>query len=59
MTAIWWIRRDVRLHDAPALQSALAHGTVVPAFILDDALLKNASLMKKKLPVRGAALTGW
>jgi deoxyribodipyrimidine photo-lyase len=46
MSVIWWIRRDVRLHDAPALQSALAHGPVVPVFILDDVLLKNAPLVK-------------
>lgn len=37
---IWWIRRDVRLHDNPALARALAGGgPVVPAFVLDPALL--------------------
>lgn len=41
MTVIWWIRRDVRLQDAPALCSALANGPVAPVFILDPALLKN------------------
>jgi len=35
MTAIWWIRRDLRLNDNPALQAALAHGEVVPLFIND------------------------
>ena len=37
MTAIWWIRRDLRLVDNAALQSALAAGPVVPVFILDPA----------------------
>jgi deoxyribodipyrimidine photo-lyase len=37
---IWWIRRDVRLHDNPALARALAGGgPVVPLFVLDPALL--------------------
>lgn len=32
---IWWIRRDLRLHDNPALVAAAAEGAVVPLFILD------------------------
>jgi deoxyribodipyrimidine photo-lyase len=47
MTAIWWIRRDMRLHDAPALHAALSHGPVTPVFILDPALLKNAPDQKR------------
>lgn len=39
-TAIWWIRRDLRLHDSPALSAALDHGAVIPLFILDPALLR-------------------
>lgn len=35
-TAIWWIRRDLRLEDNPTLAAALAGGrSVVPVFILD------------------------
>jgi deoxyribodipyrimidine photo-lyase len=35
-TAIWWIRRDLRLRDNAALQAALDRAqTVVPLFILD------------------------
>ncbi len=41
MTAIWWIRRDVRLSDNPALHAALEHGTVIPLFILDPRLLSR------------------
>lgn len=41
-TAIWWIRRDLRLTDNSALQAALAQAaTVVPVFILDDAALDS------------------
>ncbi len=40
MTAIVWFRRDLRLHDHPALRAALdAHDEVVPVFCLDDRLL--------------------
>jgi len=41
MTAIWWIRRDLRLADNHALQSALELGAVVPVFILDPHLLSR------------------
>ncbi|MEW6728798.1 MAG: deoxyribodipyrimidine photo-lyase [Pseudomonadota bacterium] len=33
MTAIWWIRRDLRLADNPALAAALLHGPVIPLYI--------------------------
>ncbi len=35
MTSIWWIRRDLRLTDNPALHTALEFGDVIPVFILD------------------------
>ncbi|MBS1869047.1 MAG: deoxyribodipyrimidine photo-lyase [Actinobacteria bacterium] len=39
-TAIVWLRRDLRVHDHPPLAAALAaHDQVVPAFVLDPALL--------------------
>jgi len=39
-TAIVWFRRDLRVHDHPALSAAAAgFDAVVPAFVLDDALL--------------------
>lgn len=48
---IWWIRRDLRLRDNPALTSALTEGGgVVPVFILDD------SLLEKPAPKRQAFL---
>ena len=34
---IWWIRRDLRLRDNPALQAALAMGgPVIPLYIFDE-----------------------
>ena len=40
MTSIVWFRRDLRLHEHPALQAALSGpGSVVPVFCLDDRLL--------------------
>jgi deoxyribodipyrimidine photo-lyase len=40
MTALLWLRRDLRVHDHPALHGALATGEpVVPVFCLDDRLL--------------------
>ncbi len=40
MTAIVWFRRDLRVHEHPALAAALAAGSgVVPVFCLDDRLL--------------------
>ena len=41
-TAILWYRRDLRLHDHPALCRGLDEfDRVVPVFVLDDALLKG------------------
>ncbi len=43
-SGIWWIRRDVRLHDNPALQAALEHAeTVIPVFIMDAKLLSHSN----------------
>ncbi len=36
---ILWFRRDLRLHDNPALVEAAKAGEVLPLFVLDDALL--------------------
>jgi deoxyribodipyrimidine photo-lyase len=42
MTAIVWFRRDLRIHDNPALVAALQqHDVVVPVFCLDDRLLNG------------------
>ena len=42
MTALLWLRRDLRLHDHPALRAALdAHDVVVPVFCFDPRLLRG------------------
>ena len=42
MTALVWLRRDLRVRDHPALRAALAeHDQVVPAFCLDERLLNG------------------
>jgi deoxyribodipyrimidine photo-lyase len=47
---IWWVRRDFRLADNPALLAAIASGAaVLPLFVLDPTLLKSA----------GRARTAW
>ena len=41
-TAIVWFRRDLRVHDHPALTYALAHfDRVIPLFVVDDRLLQG------------------
>ena len=42
MTSLLWLRRDLRLHDHPALRAALdGDGPVVPVFCFDEGLLKG------------------
>jgi deoxyribodipyrimidine photo-lyase len=43
MTSIWWIRRDLRLTDNPALHSSLKTGPVLPVFILDQVLTSRSA----------------
>ena len=49
MPAIWWIRRDLRLTDNPALQAALKAGPVIPVFILDPAFSRSSPRRKNFL----------
>jgi deoxyribodipyrimidine photo-lyase len=42
VTALLWYRRDLRVHDLPALRAALDdHDTVAPVFCFDDGLLRG------------------
>ena len=42
MTSILWLRRDLRLHDHPALEAARADSEgMVPVFCFDDGLLRG------------------
>lgn len=49
MTSIWWIRRDLRLADNPALHSALEAGSTLPVFILDPAFASSSPRRKNFL----------
>ncbi|MFP5283400.1 MAG: deoxyribodipyrimidine photo-lyase, partial [Actinomycetes bacterium] len=41
--SLWWVRRDLRLADNPALSAAVADGSaVLPLFVLDPLLLDGA-----------------
>ena len=40
-TAIWWIRRDMRLADNKALQSAARVGDVIPLFVVDPTFAQS------------------
>ena len=70
-TAIVWFRRDLRVHDHPALTAALERAdVVVPLFVFDEPLLagrwasanrawfmrESVVALAKALEVRGAAL---
>ncbi len=49
-TTIWWIRRDLRLADNPALEAALeAAEAVLPTFVLDPAILRSANAGPKRV----------
>lgn len=54
--AIWWIRRDLRLNDNPALKNALDHGAVIPVFILDPALLERPAPKRQAFLMHGLRL---
>ena len=48
-TAIWWIRRDLRLSDNQALATALKHADeVIPCFVLDPTLLASPYVGSKR-----------
>ena len=49
-TAIWWMRRDLRLSDNQALAEALRQAeVVVPVFILDNSLLASPYVGQARL----------
>jgi deoxyribodipyrimidine photo-lyase len=48
-TALWWIRRDLRLADNQALDQAQQHAdSIVPVFVLDPALLTSGYVGDKR-----------
>ena len=56
-TAIWWIRRDLRLYDNQALAEAMIKSDqVIPLFILDTDLLSRSTIAEKRLAFLLASL---
>jgi deoxyribodipyrimidine photo-lyase len=56
-TAIWWIRRDLRLQDNLALSSAIKRANqVIPVFVRDPALLNSTYVGEKRLAFLYAGL---
>jgi len=56
-SVIWWIRRDLRLSDNPALQAAVASTQpVIPVFILDPKLINSPNSSEKRLGFLWAGL---
>jgi deoxyribodipyrimidine photo-lyase len=47
MAAVMWFRRDLRLHDNPALRAACAADEVVPLFVLDPHLWERAGMVRR------------
>jgi deoxyribodipyrimidine photo-lyase len=48
-TALWWVRRDLRLTDNQALTAALAHADrVVPVYLLDEELMPSTGAGEKR-----------
>ncbi len=56
MISIWWIRRDLRLSDNPALSAALKGGWVIPLFIIDPVFNSHSARRKNFLYEGLAAL---
>lgn len=53
-TGIWWIRRDIRLDDNPALQEAVNHSSyLLPLFIMDPAILAHPADHRKAFLFEG------
>jgi deoxyribodipyrimidine photo-lyase len=46
---IWWVRRDLRLSDNPALRAAAAGGPVIAAFINDESVARLGAAPKWRL----------
>jgi len=56
MPSVWWIRRELRLADNPALAAAAAEGEVVPLFVRDPRLGGTGRPRRARLEASLAAL---
>jgi deoxyribodipyrimidine photo-lyase len=55
MTAILWLRRDLRLDDQPALAAAVDDGPVLPVFVRDPRLARAGDARRSRLEASLAA----
>ena len=55
MTAILWLRRDLRLDDHPALHASADEGPVVPVFVRDPGLARAGAARLRRLEASLAA----
>ena len=54
---LWWVRRDLRLSDNPALTAAVASGRpVIPVFVLDEVAETHGACPKWRLGLGAEAL---
>ncbi len=51
-SSVWWIRRDLRLSDQPALVSAAAAGEVLPLFVIDPSLWRPSGDVRRAYLLR-------
>lgn len=49
MTALVWFRRDLRIHDHPALTAAVSSGPAVGLFVLDPRLLSARTVGERRI----------
>ncbi len=55
-TNIWWIRRDIRLHDNPSLTAALENADqLIPLFIIEPGLMDKAAPKRRAFLLRALA----
>jgi len=58
-TALVWFRRDLRVHDHPALTAAVReHERVVPVFVVDEALLEGRAASQARAGFLAGCLRG-
>ena len=60
--AVWWIKRDLRLYDNPALteaasQAALLNGPLLPLFLFEPSILSAAEASPFHIQAQSQALT--
>ena len=54
---IWWIRRDLRLHDNQALDAAVRAGQeVIPLWVFDPTLVNSPNVGQRRLAFLRAGL---